>query len=595
MRALAAFILAAATPALAAAQAGPHTSAEDYTALRGGFGPATEIAWSVTRGPLEGGETQTNQRRMLAGDGWALDDPEGGAATLHDFALQRTVEFDGDAYTNSATHAHARHNLDIYIQLSQRGEAETIDFGAAGTFDRFWLEAAMGVSAAGADLETETSPETIIWRRGGEDIARAEFGDCYGETLDPALAASLIAGLRQAAPIHPDIGSALAERGEAPCTLAFTIYSPDSPDGRREVWTVGGATPDEDPAIFPEGAGPVLPQAPFLNDLAGPAALAVFGPDADPAPGPLDFMGFVQEAREEGDLAGALLLTVRETHHFGPCPTETIGTARMACVTVNDLAQAGIGNAAFEQVLEALNQMQAGNHAQAVANMKPFAARDDRAGAAARTITANELVAWGEAGLAAHPDLDPARLLAEAVAIDPLAPDSYWHLGRRYLAAGSPEAAWALFDLGRALPGRETTPLLEQATALEEGIEQLAPGYFALEAGPTPSRQVSPEDRAAAPAAERASPERAPSAVTGSHAVQIGAFGSREEAERAWLGFVMGAPDLADGRQHEIVEADLGEGATVYRLRIAGFETRDAARTYCATLADRGQDCLVAD
>ena len=97
---------------------------------------------------------------------------------------------------------------------------------------------------------------------------------------------------------------------------------------------------------------------------------------------------------------------------------------------------------------------------------------------AARTLVANELIAWGRAGLEAHEDLDPARLLAEAIAIDPLAPDTYWYLGERFLVAGSPGAAFTLFELGAALPGREMTPILQQSVELKSRIEDVAPAYF---------------------------------------------------------------------------------------------------------------------
>jgi hypothetical protein len=91
--------------------------------------------------------------------------------------------------------------------------------------------------------------------------------------------------------------------------------------------------------------------------------------------------------------------------------------------------------------------------------------REDRAGAAARILVANELVVGGAKASDARPDLDPAAMLSEALQLDPYAPDIYWHLGRRYLDAGAPHAAWTLFDLGRALPDREPTPLLAQVDA----------------------------------------------------------------------------------------------------------------------------------
>lgn len=110
---------------------------------------------------------------------------------------------------------------------------------------------------------------------------------------------------------------------------------------------------------------------------------------------------------------------------------------------------------------------------------------------------------------------------------------------------------------------------------------------------PAPRLEETPPEPVREPVADPA-PQTAPAAVTGDYVVQIAAFRSRQEAEQAWVAFTERFPDLSRGRRLNIIEADLGERGIYYRLRIAAFETRDAARTYCATLSARGQDCLVA-
>lgn len=104
-----------------------------------------------------------------------------------------------------------------------------------------------------------------------------------------------------------------------------------------------------------------------------------------------------------------------------------------------------------------------------------------------------------------------------------------------------------------------------------------------------------PEEQAPARAEPEPAPAReAPAPATGTHVVQIAAFRSRAEAEEGWIAFTSRFPELASGRSPSIVEADLGDRGIYYRLRIAGFENRDAATRYCTTLSARGQDCLVA-
>ena len=109
---------------------------------------------------------------------------------------------------------------------------------------------------------------------------------------------------------------------------------------------------------------------------------------------------------------------------------------------------------------------------------------------------------------------------------------------------------------------------------------------------PAPRQEETPPQPAAEPRGEPA--DIAPAAVTGDWVVQIAAFRTRAEAEEAWIGFTSRYPDLARNRAPSIVEADLGERGIWYRLRIAAFESRQAATNYCSTLSARGQDCLVA-
>jgi hypothetical protein len=82
--------------------------------------------------------------------------------------------------------------------------------------------------------------------------------------------------------------------------------------------------------------------------------------------------------------------------------------------------------------------------------------------------------------------------------------------------------------------------------------------------------------------------------VNGAFLVQVASFRSEADAMDAWQAFSAALPDLALGRAPVIQEADLGERGTYYRLRIAGFDQRNDAVTYCSALQDRGRDCLVA-
>ena len=108
-----------------------------------------------------------------------------------------------------------------------------------------------------------------------------------------------------------------------------------------------------------------------------------------------------------------------------------------------------------------------------------------------------------------------------------------------------------------------------------------------------PARQTpTPQPRQPEPTpAER--PSTPAASTAGDYVVQIGAFRTMEEADQAWNRFTGRYGSFADGHGRDIETADLGERGIYHRLRIAGFETRDGATSYCNELKSAGQDCLV--
>lgn len=459
---------------------GPATPLSQYEEARGApFGEPATYTWEIR---LDDEEAEPSDFAVSLGPDWARWTGPQGAGTLIDLAAARFVTIatpDADdelpRVTNSSLFAEARRRIDIYAGLSQGGTRTQISFGAAGTFDRVWLEAAMGLAAQPGVLEIGQEGDALIASYEGERIAQAWFAmgeDSPCETAPAQATEPMLAMLRHSAPLHPDLISAFRQIGLAPCALTFTVLSPDSPNGRMERWVL--QTAQAGPPPLPDDAELVLPQAALIGE-AGIAAVDATRQDSVTPDGPAEFHEFMLAMRDDDDLAGAFLMTVQETHNFGPCPQQIIGSARLGCGEVNALVQAGLGDADFERALEGVTAVREAEHAVAVNQLSRFIEREDRAGAAARIMVANELVAWGAEGLQTRPDLDPAALLTEALLIDPAAPDVYWLLGRRFLEAGAPHAAWVFFDLGRSIPGREPTPLLEQADLLESRLSALAP------------------------------------------------------------------------------------------------------------------------
>lgn len=141
----------------------------------------------------------------------------------------------------------------------------------------------------------------------------------------------------------------------------------------------------------------------------------------------------------------------------------------------------------------------------------------------------------------------------------------------------------------------ERLPALQVEAADTDAMDEPA----APEPGPEPASQPAPQPEPQAPARTQRPLElraAAPAAASASGAfvVQIGAYRALEEAEAGWLAFASRYGDLTSGRAPDIQRADLGERGVFHRLRVAGFETREDAAAYCASLDARGQSCLVA-
>ncbi|WP_411818698.1 SPOR domain-containing protein [Hyphococcus sp. DH-69] len=100
-------------------------------------------------------------------------------------------------------------------------------------------------------------------------------------------------------------------------------------------------------------------------------------------------------------------------------------------------------------------------------------------------------------------------------------------------------------------------------------------------ASTTPASNVRPASRASG------------SARSGSHVVQVGAFRSNDEAMAQWSRLEGKLGGYLDGKSPDVERADLGDRGVYHRLRIGPFSSSDAAKTYCAGLKERGQDCLI--
>jgi len=133
-----------------------------------------------------------------------------------------------------------------------------------------------------------------------------------------------------------------------------------------------------------------------------------------------------------------------------------------------------------------------------------------------------------------------------------------------------------------ALSRQPIAPAAQQPPAQQPAAQQPAARQ------PAAQQPAAPQPRPAAPA-----PTAGAGALSGTHVVQVGAFGSQNEADTNWSRMQTRLGDFVSGKSPDVERADLGARGVFYRLRIGPFSSSADAKTFCDGLKTRGQDCLV--
>lgn len=116
----------------------------------------------------------------------------------------------------------------------------------------------------------------------------------------------------------------------------------------------------------------------------------------------------------------------------------------------------------------------------------------------------------------------------------------------------------------------------------------------AAPSAPLSSATAPPKQLAAAsPPALATKTEAPPAPAAGAYVLQIGAYKSQGEADAAWNAYKAKHAALLAGYAPNVVKADLGDKGTWYRLRIAGFSSKDVASGLCDRLKADGGGCFL--
>lgn len=131
-------------------------------------------------------------------------------------------------------------------------------------------------------------------------------------------------------------------------------------------------------------------------------------------------------------------------------------------------------------------------------------------------------------------------------------------------------------------------PRPRRAAAVATAAATPAPAPAAATAGAAPAARPAAE-----PAATEPAPVRRAAPASGAALVQIGAFDSNAIAEGEW-GRLSGKFGSLFSGKGPVIQEHRANGRTFWRLRVAGFDTREDARRFCEALKSGGTDCIPA-
>ncbi|WP_417480985.1 hypothetical protein [Maricaulis sp.] len=474
VRQSAAVEMAAYTPA------GGFLSRADYLASRGEIDDRVlRTRWRIERFDLDGTVQSTETREIIIGDGYVTEATDPGAAVI-DFRqariLTRAATLTAPVMRNRPIIGHVHRQMDTFSFYTHNGELDEVTGPDGSRFERFWIEAAMGVRLAEVPMvvtATDTGATEIRRNADGAVI----LGFTPGDDGRPADVELFRRWLRHTTPIHPDALNVMSGLTGIPARFGYIVFSPSSPDGRREVWTRLSA--GESTARFP---WPENLESAAATDYAWPdpgivpLVQAGFDAAALPAASPDEqaFLDAADSMASDGDKAGALLALYQASHHVGACPTRSTDPL---CTRISQLVAAGLGDGEFEDLMASLAALQS-DRVVALAGLRPYLDRTDLAGAAANLLAAETLAVLRTVDTGVAPDLDPLTLFTNSALADPYCSMTYWHAGRYAASQADVESAWMLFDIAVTLPAAATTLPVREASVMNAQLQAIAPNYF---------------------------------------------------------------------------------------------------------------------
>ncbi|MBS0279541.1 MAG: SPOR domain-containing protein [Proteobacteria bacterium] len=159
-------------------------------------------------------------------------------------------------------------------------------------------------------------------------------------------------------------------------------------------------------------------------------------------------------------------------------------------------------------------------------------------------------------------------------------------------AASAASAPAAPAKVAAATPAPKPAPPLKSSQLPPQPAAPVGPATAPPRALNTASAATPPAPKPAAPV-PAASPAAAAPVPAGASVLQIGAYKSQADADRAWSTYKTKHASLLAGYSPDVKQVDLGEKGTWFRLRIAGFPSKDVASALCDRLKADGGSCFL--
>lgn len=142
----------------------------------------------------------------------------------------------------------------------------------------------------------------------------------------------------------------------------------------------------------------------------------------------------------------------------------------------------------------------------------------------------------------------------------------------------------------------QSEPVAGEPTASESSPSEQASAPAAAEPAPNPTQAPEAAQQPEAPTAQEAPAEQAavtPAAPTGNTRIQLAAGKSEASVQKEWAALQKAHPQLLGALSLTVERVDKGTAGTFYRLQAGPLADKAAGRQLCASLKQRGQDCIV--